>query len=389
MSSESPSFIPLSIPYLAGNEAKYLQECVATNWVSSVGPFVDRFEKTLAAELLTPYAVATVNGTAALHIALLIAGVKPGEEVLVSDMTFIASVNAVRYAGAEPVFVDIEPTYLQMDVGLVANFLDNQCLTKNGQVFNRVTGRRIAAIVPVDVLGHPVDMDALLEVARRYQLPVIEDAAESLGARYKNRPCGGLADIGCLSFNGNKTFTAGGGGMILTHREDWGKHARHLVTQAKSDVAEYIHDEVGYNYRLTNIQAAVGCAQLENKHSYIEKKRHIAARYQAAFAGRAGLRLLGESTDAFSSFWLSTVLVEPTKFGLTCRELRQKLRESKIESRPLWQPIHLNTPYRDCQRLGGHLAEQAYAHALSLPSSVGLSEPDQDRVIAAVLTAGA
>lgn len=389
MSSDPVPFIPLSIPHLAGNEAKYLQECVATNWVSSVGPFVDRFEKTLAIELESPFAVATVNGTSALHIALLVAGVKPGDEVLVSDMTFIASVNAVHYAGAHPIFVDIEPTYLQMDIRLVADFLDNHCTIKNGQTHNRATGRRIAAIVPVDVLGHPVDIDPLMEIARRHQIPVIEDAAESLGALYKNRPCGGLADIGCLSFNGNKTFTAGGGGMILTHREDWARHARHLVTQAKSDPAEYIHDEVGYNYRLTNIQAAVGCAQIENKHAYIEKKRQIAARYQVAFSGRAGLRLIGESLDAFSSFWLNTILVDPTKFGLTCRELRLKLKEAKIESRPLWQPIHLNAPYRDCQRLGGHLSEQAYAQALSLPSSIGLSEADQDRVIATVLTASA
>lgn len=385
MSSDQPAFIPLSVPYLAGNEAKYLQECVTTNWVSSVGPFVDRFEQTLATELQSKFAVATVNGTAALHIALLVAGVKPGDEVLVSDMTFIASVNAVRYAGAEPVFVDIEPDYLQMDVALVADFLDDQCVTRDGQCCNRATGRRIAAIVPVDVLGHPVDMDALNAVARRHQIPVVEDAAESLGGYYKNRPCGGLADIGCLSFNGNKTFTAGGGGMVVTNNEAWARHARHLATQAKSDPAEYIHDEIGYNYRLTNIQAAVGCAQIENKELYITNKRRIAARYQAAFAGRTGLRFVGESPDATSSFWLNTVLVDAEQFGMDCRGLRQKLREARIDSRPLWQPIHLNAPYRQYQRLGGDRSERAYQQALSLPSSVNLTEADQDRVIQTVL----
>ena len=255
--------IPLCVPEIRGNEWKYIKECLDTNFVSSVGPFVDRFERELAACVGSKYAVATVNGTAAIHIALLIAGVKPDDEVLVSTLTFIAPVNAIRYACAWPVFIDAEEQYWQMDPQRVVDFIEKGCVWKNSELRNKTTGRRLSAIMPVHILGHPVDMDPILEQAQKYNLPVIEDATESLGAKYKGRHAGTLGDIACFSFNGNKIITTGGGGMIVTDNEEWALKAKYLTTQAKDDPLEFIHNEIGYNYRLPNISAAMGCAQLE------------------------------------------------------------------------------------------------------------------------------
>jgi perosamine synthetase len=261
--------IPLSVPSLNGNEWKYVKACLDAGWVSSAGPFVDRFEQEVAGYLGAKYAVATVSGTAALHIALLVAGVRTDDEVLVPTLTFIAPANAVRYVGAWPVFIDVEPDYWQMAPAAVRQFLSDECRKVNGEIRNRTTGRRIAAILPVHILGHPSDSDSIMEVAAEFGLHVVGDATEGLGARYKNRPVGNLADISCLSFNGNKIITAGGGGMIVTDRKDWADRARYLTTQAKDNPVEYEHSQVGYNYRLSNIHAALGCAQLEKLDEYV------------------------------------------------------------------------------------------------------------------------
>jgi len=269
-------FVPLCVPEIRGNEWRYVKECLDTGWVSSVGAFVERFEKDMARQAGARHAVAAVNGTAALHVALLVAGVKPDDEVLVSTLTFIAPANAVRYAGAWPVFIDAEPDYWQMDPQRVADFLEKECRLEKGELRNRSTGRRVKAIIPVHILGHPVNIKPILELARKFSLLVIEDATESLGAKYEGRPTGSLADMACFSFNGNKIITTGGGGMITTDNEAWARRAKYLTTQAKDDPVEYIHNEIGYNYRLTNMQAAMGCAQLEQLDDYVVKKRHIA-----------------------------------------------------------------------------------------------------------------
>ncbi len=253
--------IPLCVPEIGGNEWAYVKECLDTGWVSSVGLFVDRFERQLADFVGAKFAVATVNGTAALHIALLVAGVRPDDEVLVSTLTFIAPANAIRYAGAWPVFIDAEPRYWQMDPEQVENFIERNCRWAEGILVNRTTGRRVSAVVAVHILGHPVDLDPIVAVCRKYGLAIIEDATESLGARYKGRMVGTLGDIACFSFNGNKLITTGGGGMIVTDNADWARKAKYLTTQAKDDPLEYIHNEIGYNYRLTNLQAAMGCAR--------------------------------------------------------------------------------------------------------------------------------
>ncbi|HPF98915.1 MAG TPA: LegC family aminotransferase [Kiritimatiellia bacterium] len=382
--SMPPSFIPLSVPEVRGCEWKYIKECLDTNWVSSVGAFVDRFERDLASFVGARHAVACTSGTAALHVSLLVAGVRPDDEVLVSDLTFIAPANAVRYCGAWPIFIDAEPDYWQMDVRKVEEFLIHGCRVDGKELRNRKTGRRVSAILPVHALGHPVDMDPLMELARRFGLVVLEDATESIGAKYKGVPTGHLGHIACFSFNGNKIMTTGGGGMMVTDNEAWAKKVRYLTTQAKDDPVEYVHDEIGFNYRLTNIQAAMGCAQLEQLPKFIEKKRAIARRYAAAFDGVAGIECMRQAPWAESIWWMYTIIVDEQLFGMSSRALLKRLEECRIQSRPLWQPLHKNRPY-----LGAAgefpVAEALCRNALSLPCSVGLTEADQDRVIRCVL----
>ena len=388
MSCDPPSDgIPLSVPWLVGNEAAYLEECVRTNWVSSAGSFVERFEREIAAHLEVGHAIAAVNGTAALHVALLVAGVRPDDAVLTSTLTFIAPGNAVRYVGAWPVFVDADPATWQMDAGLAVDFLGNRCERRDDGLHDRDTGRRIGAVLPVHVLGHPVDMDPIVEAARDLGVAVVEDATESLGAAYKGRPVGALADIACLSFNGNKLVTCGGGGMIVTNREDWARQARHLTTQARTHPHEYVHDEIGFNYRLTNIQAALGCAQLENLEARIAAKRRIAAAYAEMCAEQPGLSFMPAAQWADAMFWLSTILVDADVFGADRYDLLRFLADKGIESRPLWQPLHRSPAHRGAQALGGDAAERLYGRALSLPSSCGLTPGDQERVIAAIIAA--
>ncbi len=377
-------FIPLSEPHIQDSAWEYVKECLDTNWVSSVGRFVDRFEQDVAAYTGRRYAVATVNGTAALHVALLVAGVQPDDEVLVSTLTFIAPVNAIRYCGAWPVFIDAEADTWQMDVQKAARFLEDSCQWTNGELRNKASGRRVKAILPVHILGHPVDMDPLL--AQQYHLRVIEDATEALGACYRDKPAGSLGDIACFSFNGNKIITTGGGGMIVTNNEAWARKARYLTTQAKDDPLEYIHNEIGYNYRLTNIQAALGCSQMEQLDAYVTAKRRIAQTYANAFKTLPGVMPMPEASWAHSTFWMYTVLVDEAEYGMDSRQLMRRLQDAGIQSRPLWQPAHLSPAH------AGHsyrcpVAEDLYHRALSLPCSVGLMEAEQSRVIAEVVSA--
>jgi perosamine synthetase len=378
-------FIPLAVPEVRGNEWRYVKECLDTAWVSSVGPYVDRFEQMLAQQVGTKHAVATVNGTAALHVALLVAGVCPEDEVLVSTLTFIAPVNAIRYVGAWPVFIDAEPTYWQMDPARVVEFLERDCRWSDGTLYNRRTGRRVAAVIPVHILGHPVDLDPILEVARKFGLKVIEDSTEGLGANYKGRSLGCLGDVACFSFNGNKIITTGGGGMLVTNNQEWAQKAKYLTTQAKDDPIEYVHGEVGYNYRLTNLLAAVGCAQMEQLAAYVAAKRKIAARYADKLQDLPGIAAMENAPWAASTFWMYTVRVDGEKFGMDSRQLMRALGSRQIQCRPLWQPIHQSPAYASEDLLTMPVAEQLARQCLSLPCSVGLAESEQDRVIAALV----
>lgn len=379
------SFIPLAAPEIRGNEWSYVKDCLDTGWVSSVGSYVDRFEQMVARQAGTKYAVATVNGTSAIHIALLVAGVIPEDEVLVSTLTFIAPANAIRYAGAWPVFIDAEPEHWQMDPNQVIEFLERGCGWRNGVLRNLRSGRRVSAILPVHVLGHPVDLDPILAIAKKYGLKVIEDATEGLGATYKGRHLGSLGDIGCFSFNGNKIITTGGGGMLVTDDEKWARKAKYLTTQAKDDPREYIHGEIGFNYRLTNLLAAVGCAQMEQLDDYVSKKRRIAARYNDALRNIAGVAPMKSAQWANSTFWMYTILLSDDEFWAGSREIMVALESQKIQCRPLWQPIHQSPAHASNSVVTLPVSERLYRQALSLPCSVGLSEPQQDRVIAALV----
>lgn len=370
------------MPEIRGAEWAYVRECLDTGWVSSVGSFVDRFERELAAAVGAKYAVATVNGTAALHVALRVAGVEPDEEVLVSDLTFIAPANAIRYLGAWPVFIDAEPNYWQMDPWRVVEFLHTECRWKGGALHNATTGRRIRAVVPVHILGHPVDMDPIREAAQKFGVAVIEDATESLGSTYKDRRIGGLADMACFSFNGNKLITTGGGGMLVTDNEAWARSARYLTTQAKDDPIEFVHGAIGFNYRLTNVQAAIGCAQLEQLPSYVAAKRRIADKYRQALEAIPGLTPMPTAPWAGSTYWMYTTLVDANEYGISSRALLSAMARAGIQTRPLWQPIHLSPAHAPVSAHRCPVAERLNSEALSLPCSVGLSERAQGKVIA-------
>jgi perosamine synthetase len=379
-----PGVIPLCVPEVGGNEWLYVKECLDTNWVSSAGPFVSRFEQSIASYVGADHAIATVNGTAALHVALLVAGVEADDEVILPALTFIAPANAVRYVGAWPVFVDIEPNYWQLDADKVLDFLAQQCQWSNGKLINKTTQRRVRAILPVHILGHPCDIDALYEIARKFDLVVVEDATESLGATYKNRHVGSGGDIACFSFNGNKIITTGGGGMIVTDRADWAERARYLTTQAKDDYIEYVHNDIGYNYRLTNIQAALGCAQMEQLDGFVSAKRRTARQYTSALSSVAGISCRQQAPWAESTFWLYTVLVDEQVYGIDSRKLLKHLEQENIQARPLWQPLHRSKAHAGSHSFRIEVTERIHSTALSLPSSTGLSERDLDLVVAAI-----
>lgn len=383
----SDSFIPLCVPEIRGNEWTYVKECLDTGWVSSVGSYVDRFEQMVAERVDARFGIACVNGTSALHVSLMLAGVQAGDEVLVSTLTFIAPANAIRYLGAHPVFVDAEPDYWQMDVTKAGEFLERECARENGRLVNRRTGRRVAAILPVHALGHPVDMEPLIALARRHELPVIEDATESLGATYRGTAAGHLGDIACFSFNGNKILTTGGGGVIVTDRETWATRARYLTTQAKDDPVEYVHHEIGYNYRLTNLQAAMGCGQMERLDDCIASKRDTARFYAGAFADLPGITCMREASWAGSIAWMFTIRLDADLFGCGSRDLLRVLGGQKIQTRPLWQPIHRSPAHAGAQALGGEVADALYRDCLSLPCSAGITAAERERVAAAVRAA--
>jgi perosamine synthetase len=379
--------VPLFVPCLEGREREYVRECFETGWVSSAGPFVDRFEAIVAEAVGARHAVATSSGTAALHLALLVAGVGRDDVVLVPSLTFVAPANAVRYVGARPLFIDAEPRFWQMDVEQTLHRL-GAAVRRAGGLVDRESGRRIGAVLPVHALGHPVDLDPLLERCRALAVPVVEDAAESLGASYRGRAVGRSGDVACFSFNGNKLVTTGGGGMLVTDRADWASRARYLSTQAKDDALEYVHGAVGYNYRLSNLLAAVGVAQMERLAPLVEAKRAVARRYAEGLGGVPGLTLMDEAPWARSTYWMYTVLVDEAVFGMSARALLRRLAHAGIQTRPLWQPLHLS-PAHGPEPGRCPVAESLHRRALTLPCSAGLTAAEQDRVVEAVRAAAA
>jgi dTDP-4-amino-4,6-dideoxygalactose transaminase len=361
-----PKRIPLAEPDLRGREAEYLAACVRDNWVSSAGPQIAEFEKQMAALSGRSFAVATVNGTAALHLALIAAGVRTGDAVVVPDWTFAASVNAVVHAGARPHFIDVAAE----DWGLDAALLDEVL----------ASDRTVRAVIAVDPLGHAADFDAIEAVCRKHGVPLIEDAAGAIGAHYKGRACGSFGALSVFSFNGNKTVTAGGGGMLLTDDEDKARLARHLSTQARPG-RDYVHDMVGYNYRMTNVNAAIGLAQLERLDEMLQAKRAIAARYDKTLAGRDDIRPMPRPGHSQSACWLYSCAVanERDAAGLV-----DAMDRASIDARIFWRSLSAQQPWRDAPRKLTGISQSLSGRVVSLPSSSSLSEGDQARVTAAL-----
>ena len=374
-------WIPLCIPEIGAAEWTYVKECLDSGWVSSVGSYVERFERDLAAVVGGQYAVAMVNGTAALHIGLIVAGVEPDDEVVLSDLTFIAPANAVRYVGAHPVFVDAESEHWQMDVNKLEDFLVRCCSHGRDGLRNNATGRRIAAILPVHILGSVCDLDPIVALADRFGIPVVEDATEALGARYKGRPAGSVGRLGCFSFNGNKIITTGGGGMLVTNDARLAERAKYLTTQAKDDAVEFIHGSVGYNYRLTNVLAAIGCAQLERLNAVVAHKRAVAAAYAKRLGALPGIVPMCEPPGTFSTFWMYTMRIDAAQARADSRQILARLHAGKIQSRPLWQPMHLSPAHAGAFATDCTVAERLNRECLSLPCSGGLTDEQQHRVM--------
>ena len=380
--------IPLSVPVLSGLEAEYTREALESGWVSTGGPFITRLEDAVREVTGARNAVACVNGTAALQVALRLAGVRAGDEVIVPTLTFIATVNAVDYLGAHPVFVDCDE-FMNIDPGAVASFLAEECAMDGDAVVDRETRRRVAAIVPVHVFGNPCDLAPLLDTATRYGLPVIEDAAESLGSSWTEGPLAGRHTgtrglFGALSFNANKIVTTGGGGMILTEDDRLAEHARYLTTTAKDDAMRFVHNEVGYNFRITNLNAAVGVAQMETLAARIEAKKRNYQLYEAVLAGVRGVQLLGVPERTSPNYWFYSLLVEPTEYGRDRESLMLALDAEGIQTRPVWHLNHWQRPYQGERAYRIERAVWFWERVLNLPCTSNLTESDVSRVADAI-----
>ncbi len=370
--TEDHGRILLSPPTVGDVERECLLRALESGWVAPLGPDVDAFEVELGAITGAAHVVALSSGTAALHLALLLAGVKAGDDVLVQSLTFVATANAVHYTGARAVFVDSDPETWTLDPRLVSDHLERQ----------RTSGGRLpSAVVAVDIYGQCADYDALQAVCAPYGVPVLSDAAEALGASYKGRAAGGVTDLGVLSFNGNKMITTGGGGAMTTSSPVMAARAKHLATQAKEAAPHYEHLEVGYNYRLSNLSAALGRAQLSRLDEFVSRRRGIREKYREALGAMSGIRLMPEAHYGKSNAWLSVITVDPDESGTTAEQLRAGLAAQDIDSRPLWKPMHLQPVHKDHPALGGGVVEGLFRTGLCLPSGPSLSDADQGRVL--------
>lgn len=364
------SFIPLHEPLLVGNERKYVLDAIDSTFVSSVGAYVNRFEEMMATIAGTRYAVATVNGTSALHLALLVAGVKEEEEVLTQSLTFIATANAISYLRATPVFIDVDAATLGMSADKLRSFLDKNAHIKGGVTINKTTGKRIAACVPMHSFGFPCEIDKILEVCSHWNIPVVEDAAESLGSYFKNQHTGSFGLLGIFSFNGNKTVTCGGGGAIVTNDEKLAQLAKHLSTQAKVPHAwEFKHDHIGFNYRMPNLNAAFACAQLEQLGTFVENKRSLASRY-AAFFSKEGFSFLEEQSEAKANYWLNVLLL---KDRAERDSFLSYTNEQSVMTRPAWTLMTKLPMFSAAQHDGLEVSQDIENRLVNIPSSVTAS----------------
>ena len=377
--------IPLSEPSISGNEWQYVKECLDAGWVSSAGKYVELFEEKIVEYTGSKYAIACVNGTSALQVSLRLAGVQPGDEVIVPTLTFIAPVNAVIYNGATPVFMDADEFY-NIDADKTIEFIKKETVYKGGFTYNKRTNSRLRAIIPVHVFGNAVWLDELIPLCEERNITIVEDASESLGTVYKKgkyfgKHTGTIGRLGCLSFNGNKIITAGGGGMILTDDEKLAEMARYLTTQAKDDPVRYIHHDIGYNFRLTNIQAALGVAQLEQLPAFLERKRETFIQYKTVIKNRDGISIAGVPKYANNNHWLNILKVDENKFSRDNDFLMFRLEKYGIQSRPVWYLNHLQKPYENCQSYKIGYAIKLVDNSLCLPSSFSLGKNECEMII--------
>lgn len=360
--------VPLHVPTFRGNEKKYLNECIDSTFVSSVGKFVDTFEEMMADYTGAKKAVVCVNGTNALHMALMLAGVERDDEVLTQALTFIATCNAISYIGAYPVFIDVDKDTMGLSPAALEAWLIDNTIIKDNHCFNKRTGRRIKACVPMHTFGHPAHLDELVETCSRYHVEIVEDAAESLGSFYKGKHTGTFGKVGVLSFNGNKTITTGGGGMLLFQDEELGMHAKHLTTQAKvTHRWEFVHDHIGYNYRMPNINAALGCAQLEQIDEILANKRQTAERYKDFFETREDIKYFTEPDNCRSNYWLNTVILKDKE---SQQEFLQYTNNNGVMTRPIWELMNRLPMFNDCETDGLVNTNYFADRVVNIPSSV-------------------
>jgi pyridoxal phosphate-dependent aminotransferase EpsN len=369
--------IYLSPPDMGARERQLLLDAFDSNWIAPLGPHVDAFEQEFCAKLGARHAVALSSGTAALHLALCMAGVGAGDEVVTSTLTFAATANAIRYCGATPVFLDSERTSWNMDPQLLEDEL------RDAAARNKLP----KAIIVVDICGQAANWDAILPLCHRYGLIVIEDAAEALGATYRGRPAGALADIGCFSFNGNKIITTSGGGMLVTENADWASQVRHLATQARDPALHYEHSQIGYNYRLSNLLAAIGRGQLELLEDRVAKRRTTFDFYQRALQGVEGIDFMPEADYGRASRWLTCLTIDPSVHGVHPAKVCTALAHDRIEARPMWKPMHQQPVFSQCRVRNRGVADEFFARGLCLPSGSGLTDNERHRVVASFIHA--
>ena len=377
MTQSNQRRIYLSPPHMGELEQQYVAETFASNWIAPLGPQVDAFQQEFARTLGGRHALALSSGTAALHLALQLVGVGPGTEVLVSTLTFAASVNPVLYLGGTPVFVDSERASWNMDPALLAEELARRART----------GRLPAAVVLVHLYGQSADLDPIMAACARYDIPLIEDAAEALGATYKGRAVGTFGRAGVFSFNGNKIITTSGGGMLVSDDAQLVAHALKLATQARDDAPHYEHSEIGYNYRMSNVLAAIGRGQLRVLHDRVAARRRNFESYVMAFGDLPGIEFMPEAKWGVHTRWLTTIQVDPSEFGMDREQLRTRLEDENIEARPLWKPMHLQPVFRRYPHVGGVVAEELFRFGLCLPSGSGMTPTELDRVVTTVRSA--
>ena len=363
-------FVPLAVPVFMGNEKKYLNECIDTTFVSSVGKFVDRFEEDTAKYTGAKRAVVCVSGTNALHMSLMLAGVERDDEVLTQALTFIATCNALSYIGAHPVFIDVDKDTMGLSPVAVREWLAKNSEQKNGQCYNKRTGRRVKACVPMHTFGHPVHLDELVEVLKEYHIELVEDAAESIGSLYKGKHTGTFGKVGALSFNGNKTITTGGGGMMLFNDEELGAYAKHITTQAKIPHRwEFRHDHIGYNYRMPNINAALGCAQLEHIEEYVASKRETAKAYEEFFKDIPDIEFFVDTPDTRSNYWLNVVIMKDKDAQ---QDFLEYTNDNGVMTRPIWELMNRLPMFEKCENDGLKNTIWFADRVVNIPSSVRL-----------------